>query len=209
MKGLEDGRVKVQRICEDLKREVLEPAQHDAQKILENAREQSGKIIAAARSEADKILQDALAEMERRRAIFDISLKQASRHGLDALRSKIESQLFHPQLSLLIEKGFDSSIGLARLITVVINAIEKEGLDTDMSVAVSSKIPAREVNELLAKSVIEKLKEQSVLLDSIKGGVKIKLVDEQLTIDISTEAIQELVINYIRSDFRDYIFQDI
>ena len=56
------------------------------------------------------------------------------------------------------------------------------------------------------KKVIDKLKEKSVSLGDFYGGAKIEMKDEKITLDISDEAIRDLVANYIRRDFRDKLF---
>ena len=56
------------------------------------------------------------------------------------------------------------------------------------------------------KKVIDKLKENSVVLGDFYGGAKIEMKDEKITLNISDEAIRDLVANYIRRDFRDKLF---
>lgn len=83
----------------------------------------------------------------------------------------------------------------------------REGTETDLSAVISSSVPARAVNELLASQVIEKLKEKGVLLSTMAGGIEIKLLQNNITIDLSDETLKELVAAYIRKDFREFIFK--
>lgn len=206
MKGLETGKDKVKKICDLLKRETLEPAQIEAQQIIETARIRSDEIIAEAHRKAEEMHQVALQEIQQQKVVFQASLSQACRQTLDSLKEKIERKLFNAELSNLLSKPLHEPKIVAKLIEVVVQAIEKEGIDADLSAAISSAVPAREVNTLIAAKILERLKEKSVLLSSIGGGVEVKIIDQNMTIDLSDTAFKELLASYIRKDFRELVF---
>jgi len=206
MKGLESGKDKVRKICDVLKRETLEPAKQEAEEIVAIARRAGDEILADAQAVAEKMIEEARQEIEKHKAIFKASLAQACRQSIDALKEKIETKLFNPELAHLIAKPVQDPKVVAQMITAVVKAIERDGLECDLSAAIASTVPAREVNELLASQVIEKLKEKGVLLSAIGGGVEIKLVQDNVTIDLTDATLRELVANYIRKDFREFIF---
>lgn len=207
MKGLESGKDKVKKICDALKRETLEPAEREAEEIVAAAKRQADEILADAHTQAKKMVEDAFIESEKQKAIFQASLAQACRQSLDALKEKIEKKLFEPSLARLIAKPLQDPKIVAQMITAVIHAVEKDGLKCDLSAAISSSVPAKTVNELLASDVLQRLKEKGVLLSAIGGGIEVKLVQDNVTLDLSDVTIQELVANHIRKDFRDFIFK--
>ena len=207
MKGLDTGKDKVKKICDLLKRETLEPAQIEAQEILEKARLRSEEIIAEAHRKAEEMHQIAHQEIGQQRSVFNASLSQACRQALDSLKEKIVEKLFNPELSHLLTKPLQESKVAARLIEAVVQAIEKEGLDSDLSAVIPSAVSAREVNTALAAKILDRLKEKSVLVSSIGGGIEVKLLDQNMTIDLSDTAFKELVAGYIRKDFRDLVFK--
>ncbi len=206
MKGLESGKDKVKQICDVLKRETLEPAKKEAGKIIEEAKVKADEILADAHVSAKKMMDDAFLEIEKQKGIFQASLTHACRQTIDSLKEKIETRLFNPELAHLVAKPLQDPKILAELITAIIHALEKEGTESDLSVVISSKMPARAINELLASDVLKKLKEKSVILGNISGGIQVKLLKNNITIDLSDETLRELVATYIRKDFRDYIF---
>jgi V/A-type H+-transporting ATPase subunit E len=206
MKGLETGKDKVKKICDLLKRETLEPAQVEAQEILETARRRSEEIIAEAHRKVEELHQIAHQEIQQQRAVFEASLSQACRQALDSLKEKIEKKLFNPELAHLLSKPLHEPKVIARLIEVVVQAIEKEGIDSNLSATISSAISAREVNTILAAKILERLKEKGVLLSSMGGGVEVKIINQNMTIDLSDTAFKELVGTYIRKDFRELLF---
>lgn len=207
MKGLETGKDKVKKICDVLKRETLEPAKHEADEIVAAARRSADEILADAHREAKKMSDDAFVEIEKQKSIFQASLAQACRQTLEALKEKIERKLFDPELSKLVTKPMQDPKLMAQLINAIIRALEKEGTKSDLSVVISSAISAKAINELIASEALQRLKEKGVLISSIGGGIEVKLLNNNITIDLSDEAIKELVGNYIRKDFREYLFR--
>lgn len=206
MKGTEPGKDKVKKICDILRRETLEPAEEEAEQIIRSAKEQAEQLIAAAKGEVEKLLLEAAQEIERQRNVFQSSLTQACKQAMEALKHSIEEKLFNQELGRLITKHTQDPKVLAQLVTAVVNAIEKEGSGAVLSVYVPAAVPARAVNMLLAHEVLEKLKEKSVLVGPLAGGIEVKLHKENMTIDITDAALKELVANYIRKDFRELIF---
>ena len=207
MKNLETGKDKVKKICDILRRETIEPAKMEADAIVIAARQEADEIIADAHKSAKKMVEEAALDIERERGVFEASLAAACRQTLEALKEKIESKLFNPELSRMVTQAAQDPKLIARLIEAMVHAIEKEGTKADLSAVIAATVPARAVNELLSSHVIEKLKEKGVLLSAIGGGVEIKIHQQHITIDLSDETIQEIVAAYIRKDFRDFVFR--
>ena len=206
MKGLETGKEKVKKICDILRKETLEPAKLEAEEILESAKKEKEAILAQAYAEKERLILETKKEIERQHTIFQASLGQACRQTLEDLREKIEKRLFSKELSHLLSHPLKDKKVIAQLIESVIKALDKEGIESDLSAYIASAVPAKEVNELLVSEILERLKEKSVLVSSIGGGVEIKIQDKNLILDFSDQALKELVANYIRKDFREFIF---
>ncbi|MES2345648.1 MAG: V-type ATP synthase subunit E [Chlamydiota bacterium] len=206
MKGLDTGKDKVKKICDVLKRETLEPAKKEAEEIVLEAKSRAEKIIKLAEKEAEKMHLEARAEIEKNKAIFQSSLSQASKQAIELLKQEIEEKLFNKELRSALAKGVEAPKVIADLINAVVKALEKEGLDVDLSAYVSSSVPAHTVNSLLAQNILDKLREKSVLLCDNAGGIEVKLHHENMTIDVSLDALREVVAQYIRKDFRALFF---
>lgn len=206
MKGTESGKDKVKKICDILRRETLEPAKNEAEEIIHTAKKQAEEIIASAQREAERLNAEAKKEIERQKNVFQSSLKQACKQALESLKQKIEEKLFNQELAKLITKHTQDPKVLSRLITAVVKAIEEKGIEANLSIYVPAAVPARAVNSLLTHEILEKLREKSVLVGPITGGIEVKLHKENITVDISDSALKELVAGYIRKDFREMIF---
>lgn len=206
MKGFEAGKDKVKKICEVLRKETIEPAKQQADEIIDAAKRQADEILASAEDRADRMISDARAEIERQRIVFQSSLAQACRQTLESLKEKVLEKLFNPEVSSFLNKPLQDPKVLSQLITAVVEAIKKDGLDVDLSAYIPAAVSSKEVSALLAKGILDRLKEKSVLLSPIGGGVEVKILQDNITIDLSDSTLKELVANFIRKDFRELLF---
>ncbi len=149
---METGKDKVKKICDVLRKETLEPSQKQAKKLLDQANLEAQEIIAEAHRKKEQLLADAKEQIERERAIFESSLSQTSRQVIEALKQEIKEKVFHKQLLHLLKNEMSKPEVLSRLINAVIGAIEKEGIESNLSVYIPEAVPAREVNALLCKT---------------------------------------------------------
>lgn len=206
MKSLETSQDKIEKICETIRKETILPAKEEASRIIEEAKKEAQKIMHEARKEYNSLIESAAKEIEQERNVFQSSLVQASKQGMEALRQDIEHKLFNSQLDNVLEKELKNPNIIASIIKAVIIAIEKDGLEANLQAAIAEGVSSKEVNELLGKEVLNRLKENSVTVGSFKGGAQIKVIDRKMSIDISEDAIKELVASYIRKDFRKLFF---
>lgn len=206
MRTLDYGQEKMQKICDELRESTIEPAKKEAVRIEQEARHFAEEIIKKAEKDAENLLKSARAEIEQEQNVFRSSLSQGIKQGLEALKQDIEHKLFNEQLSETVKRASIDKDIIVKLIECIVQAIEKTGLSSDISVIIPKEIPDHEINLLLAKEIIEKLKGHSVSVGSFDGGVQVKLGDKSLTIDITDHAIKELLARYIRKDFRKLLF---
>jgi len=206
MKSLEKSQDRIQQICAELRKDTLEPAKNEADRIIAEAHNRGREIIVGAEKEADKLKESAKCAIEQEHNVFQSSLSQGIKQGLESLRQEIEHKLFNEQLSAAVNQGTADPQIIAKLINSIVAAIDKEGISADLSAIVPKTVSAASVNSLLIEGVLKKLKEKGVQIGSFEGGAKIQLHDKQLTIDISDGALKELLAGYIRKDFRKIIF---
>ncbi len=207
MKGTDSGKSKIQKICDIIKTETIEPAQQEAREIIENAHLRAEEIIRNAEKKAKGILGHGEKEIEQRKRVFESSMNLASRQALESLRQKIENELFHPALAEAIHKSLSQPDMIAKLMTAVIQGIEKEGIDSDLTALVGKSVSPKQINELLLKHIVERMREKGVIVGDFKGGIKVVLHQNRITIDISEEALRELIGSYVRKEFREMLFQ--
>lgn len=206
MDDLETGKDKIKKICEILKNESLEPAKQEAERIVSDAQNQAHEILRAAEKKAKELLEIERKKIEKEKELFTLSMKQACKQTMDALRQEIEATLFNKEIARAVEKGTRDEKLTAEMISAMVRAVEKEGLSADFSAVISKTIPAEQVNKMLAKDILEQLREKSVVLGDFAGGVQIKLHDKNVVLDLSDSALKELLGKYLRKDFRALLF---
>jgi len=206
MNNIENGEKKIQKICDFIKNETLDPAREQAKEIVENAHIQAEHIMKKANQEKESLLNESKKEIQREKKVFDSSIKLAARQALEDLKNKIENELFSKNLKDIFVKTTKDPKIIANLINSIVQSIEKFGIDVDISAYIAKEIDVKALNKLLLAEVKDKLKEKEIVLKDFEGGVKIKLHEMQITIDISDKALKDLVSEYIRPDFRSLIY---
>lgn len=207
-KTLEKGEEKIQKICDALRKETLEPAKEEASVIIAEAKVRAEQIIKDAHEQADKHFEDAKTNIEKERNVFHSSLEQAGKQALEKLKQTIESDLFSNELQKVVEENAADPKVIAKFIDCIVNAIEKEGVATELSAIIPQSISSKEVNRLLGERILKRLKEKEVLLGQFAGGAQVKLIDRKMTIDITEKSLIELLSSYVRKDFRNLLFKD-
>lgn len=207
MKSLETGKDKIQKICDAIRKETIDPARQEAREIVENAHLQAAEIVKQAKEKAELLRKEVQKEIEEKRRVFQSSLHLASRQGIEAIKQKIEQELFSKELATVVHREMAQPELIARLIQGFVRSLEEQGVEDDFQVVIPKEISPRAINVLLTEAVLKRLKEQSVQIGDFHGGVQIRLKDRHITIDISEDVVRELIAQYIRRDFRELIFQ--
>ncbi len=206
MKGLETGKDKIQKICDSLRKETLEPAKQEARQIVENAHMQASEIVAEAKAKTLSMIQNSEKELEEKKKVFQASLNLACRQGIEQLKQKIEKDLFNQELVSLVAKEMSEPKVIANLLNSFMKSIEDRGIEEDFVVTIPKTISPRMINELLAVRVLDRLQNETVVASEIAGGLKLQFKGRQITIDISDAVVRELIAQYIRRDLRDLVF---
>ncbi len=207
MKTLEKAQDKIQKICDELRRETLDPAKKEAERIIEEAQARADEILNEAAKKSEKIIEAARASMEQERNVFESSLVQASKQTIETLRQNIEQHFFNEQLNKVLEKPLKDPQVIANLINAMIQAIQKEGISANFSALIPDTVSDKDINALLLKNVLEGLKEKSVVVGTVAGGVQVKLHDKKLTIDMSKGALTDFLSRHLRKGFRKMLFE--
>lgn len=207
MKTLKNTQDKIQEICDVLKHEMLAPAEKQAAEIIDKARQEAKNILDEANHLSQKLLFETTKEIEQKKNVYHSSLAQASTQAIESLRQSIVSDLFNKELSLLIENKSSSTDIVSKLIDAVLEALDKEGTNANLSVFIPKHLVAADVNRTLAARVLERLKSGSVEIGNFQSGIKVKSYDKNISIDITDQALKELFSTYLKKpEFRELIF---
>lgn len=192
---------KLQKICDALKKETLQPAEQKAKEIIENAKIEAQNILKEASYEKEKVLKEKDKETEQKEKIALSALKVACQKVVDELKNRVENEVFNKNLKELVNEKSSKKDGILEIMRSISKIIEKEGIESDFSIL----IPKENI-EIVKKEVHKKIAEK--LIDGIFiGGVKIKLLDKNMIIDISSDVLYEMLKRYLTKDFRETFFK--
>ena len=206
MKTLENENEKVNRICEHLKKEALEPAEKQAVALIQDAKNQADEIVAQAEKRAEELLNHAKLEILKEKKVFQSSLAQGAKQSLEMLRQEIVQKLFNPQLESLIVKQTTNPEIVVKIIDALLQGIKTSGIAGDTKAYIPQDVSVSDVNHLLLKEVVKTLEGHSVEIGNFKGGALVKLVDKNIVLEMTESALKELISEFIRADLRKYIF---
>lgn len=206
MKSLEKGNDKLQSICQKLRQDTLEPAENEARKIIEEAQRKAEEIKNEAHKSAEQIIKQAKVHMEQEKNVFHSALDQGAKQALEALRQEIEHKLFHEELQGALDKQMSAPQVVADLINAIVKAIDKEGIQTDIAAIIPRLVSPDDVCDLLIENVKKRLKNHPLEIGHFSGGAEVKLLGKKITLEITSSALKELLANYVRKDFRRFIF---
>ena len=82
MKGLETGKDKIQKICDALRKETLEPAKQEAREIVENAHLKADEILQEAKKKAEESTRRVEMEISERKKYSNRLCKWLAGKGL-------------------------------------------------------------------------------------------------------------------------------
>jgi len=196
---------KIEQICNILKKETIEPAKQEASEIIENARMEAKELIQGAQKKAEEIEQTARRSMEEKKATFDASLHLAAKQTVETLKQKIEKELFNSALEETLKHSVKDPQILANLINSIVSAIDKEGIDVDLSACIAKDVSAKTVTGHLLDKVRERLREHAVQVGEFAGGIQVKMHDREITIDMTAESLKDLIASFVRKEFRQML----
>ncbi len=206
MPELEKAETRIQVICDKIRTETLDPAKEEAQAIIENARKEAERILHQANKDAEHTVKDTRKSLEEEKQIFQSSLEQASKQSIEMLKQKIEQSLFNPNLEKWIKDQLGGAASYGTLVEALVKAIEKDGIKSDLSVQIPKAFKADTINAELSQSILKQLKDNSVELSDLPGGIRVKISGKNMVLDLSSKALQEILASYIHKDFRKVFF---
>lgn len=188
--------IQLKELIDQIKKDGVEAAETEADAILKNANEQAEKIIAEAKAEAEKILLNAKTENERMAKSSEDAIRQAGRNLLISFRESVAREL-----NVILSENVDavfSKENFAELIVKVIEGWSGNPEADGLQVILNSD----DLN-LLENAVLSKIKEKMLggitlkANDNFDGGFRIAMGDNGAYYDYSTEAVVDMLSNYL------------
>ena len=195
-------------ICQMIRNETLDPAKEEAEEIKHSAERDAARIRAEAKCQAERMLHDARTLLREEREAFDASIEQASRQVLSLLREKIEKTLFNSALDHYLSTELYDETKTTELLDLIIKQIQIEGLGGDLAIWLGNHLSKEKVISALSQEAVKKISAQAVFVGTHDVGVIVKIVDRHLALEITPEALKEMMSAFLRPDFRTVLFKE-
>ena len=188
--------IQLQELIDQIKKDGVEAAENESASILAAAKVEAQKIVEEANSEADKIMANAKLENERLVKSGEDAIRQAGRNLLISFRESISKELN----VILSEKVSDvySSEAFSNLIINVIENLSSDKDSQNIEVILNAET-LRALEEAILAGLKEKMLNGVTLRanDNFDGGFRIAKKDGDAYYDYSTEAVVDMLSNYL------------
>lgn len=188
--------IQLQELIEQIKKDGVAVAEEEAKSIVEAAQIEAQKIIADAQAQADKILANAKIENERMVKSSEDAIRQAGRNVLISFRESVLRE-FNAVISENVNMVY-SSDALAELI---IKIVEKMALNSDIEdiEIVLNETDATKLQDLLLSDMKARMIKGVTLKpnNNFDGGFRISVNNGSAYYDYSTEAVVDMLSNYL------------
>ena len=188
--------IQLQELIEQIKKDGVAAAETEAASILQAAKEKAETILADARAERDKMLSQAQAEHARLVKSGEDAIRQAGRNLLISFRESVTREL-----TAIVRDNVTavySSDAFTQLIVRAVKGWASRPDAGDLTVILNSADLARLEETLLAELKARMLSGVTLKAsDQFDGGFRIAVKDGGVYYDFSSEAVADMLSNYL------------
>jgi V/A-type H+-transporting ATPase subunit E len=201
----------VKELIERIRDEGVHSARAEADRILTEAKARAARIVADAKAEAAAIKKEARASMEREQTATIEALRIAARDTELELRSAIMSGFEEHVRRLVTDVTTDGSVLRDMILVLAGRAADDLIQDKDAVIFVPDRLAdevSAELDEFLRKSAValsgDVLRQGIELIPSneVQGGARVRLVGEDLEIDMSDQALSQMMLKLLLPRYR-------
>jgi len=196
--------VGVENLIDRLKTDGVSKGKTEAESIVADAKRQAMSILDAARREADGIVTAAQRESERVRQTATQALQLAGRDALLKLRESFQLQ-FENRLRKLVGVELQNADTLSQMILAVAGKTRPDEADAVIEVLVPIDPSQPDALTDYVAGLTSEMLRPGVTFgvgEDVTAGVRIKLVDKNVEIDLSDEALASFLGRFLVPRFR-------
>ena len=203
----------VQELISRIRDDGVHAGQNKAEEIIAEARREASRILAQANAEAEETQRTSSAEIESFKSAALEALKMAARDTRLQLEAGVLAAFEAHVKRLMAPVKYDGSFVRAMLLVLAGQAADQYPRDQELEILVSDLLAGREDdNEDLDKTIRESVLGISgnmlregieIIPDSeVAGGVRVRLVGEDLEIDLTSEAVSTMLLKHLLPRYR-------
>lgn len=201
----------VQELIGRIRDEAVQSARDEADRMTAEARAQAARIVADAKAEAAAIKKEAQAAIETERTAAIEALKMAARDTGLQLRTAVLAAFQEHVRRLVADVSTDPSMLRDIILVLAGRAAEDLINDRDATILIPHRLADEappELEAFLDRSAValsaDVLRKGINLIPSsdVRGGARVRLVDDELEIDLSDEALSEMMLKLLLPRYR-------
>lgn len=210
----------VERLIERLKQDGVNAGKEEAAQLISEAQEKANTILNGAQAQSKSMMREAHQLIQQEKKAAEDALQLAARNMALELRQGMIDR-FSQEVSRLVHKELDDKNILRQLILLVVvdtveqlHAFKAKNIEIELPKKVLDFDEIRKNPELLQndplKTLVQSLTRQmfkegmsfQVNQDKKISGIKIRLVDEEIVLDLTEEAVSNLLMKHMQPRFR-------
>lgn len=191
----------------------VQAGQDKADEIISQARQEATRLVSEARAEAEEIQSKAAASIESEHQAALEALKMAARDTRLQLASEVTAAFEQQVKRLVAPVTYDGSFIRSLILVLAGQVAEQFPVDQELQILVSDLIAGREhENEALDQQARESvlgiasdmLREGvEIIPDSeVTGGARVRVVGQDLEVDLTDDAIANLLLKHLLPRYR-------
>jgi V/A-type H+-transporting ATPase subunit E len=203
--SLETAENKIQEICEKIRKDTLDPARVEAHLMIESAEKRAEQIVEEAKREAESSRAETKKDFQNQLSVHEVGLDLAVKQAVSKLKQEV-MKIFHKELGRLVTKEVQEPHVIAKMLTALLGALEKDGIKGDINVLLPKILSVEALFENLTGEIKKKLEKETIAIGDFAGGIALKLLDHKIMIDMSDKALKELLVSYASEELKEKIF---
>lgn len=202
----------VQALIDRIRDQGVQNANREAARIVAEAESKAAQLLADAQKQAEQMRMKAAADIEAERSAAEEALKLSARDTIQRLKNVVGAAFETFVRRLVTHTAQDRQLMNNLILVLAGHSAEEFIKDKDIQILLSKAIltgtsdpKLRELGKQTILSLSSGMLREGVQLipsDSVEGGAKVRLVGEQLEIDLSDKAIAKMLSEHLLPRFQ-------
>jgi V/A-type H+-transporting ATPase subunit E len=208
----------VEQLIQRLRKEGVEAGQNQASELAQAAEQKANAMLEEARSEAEKIVAEARQEADKLQASGEDALRVAARDTILRMREELTQYLRTRVKRLVSEQLVDSEMLRRLILEVASRALGESSIDQAKQIEVLLPGEVVGLEELrrrpeelegrlgqLVRQIASATWREGIAFNEHRGekcGIRIRLTEEDIEIDLSDDAITDLLMQHLQPRYR-------
>ncbi len=211
----------VQQLIDRIRGQGVQAARDEGERLLAQAKKEAAAVKAKAEAEARALLESARALIATEKAAGEEAIRNAARDALLDLRGKVREAFEVHVRRLVSQQAQDTGFVRSLVLVLAGQAAEKYITDHDAQILVSSAMAGTPnqaeqgtLREKIRAAVLgaagQMLREGVELIpdDGVRGGARVRLVGQDLEIDMTDEALSRVLLKHLLPRYRAIVQEE-